>query len=223
MIDNTEDPLFKSSCVLVLQRVVVMFIKSKQQIIREQLQLKAKKQSSSLRQTLNKVASKKNQKASKIQDQNDELVSTFRKSITDPSHVALFLSNVFANPVNASCLLNKLHGKELCNILQSLGLPGLNGKSKQRQVDLFIKHHSDGKVWNILFPDKVCWSETRLICYTQHNVSVILGGTFTFCDLLGTIRILAPENTDLKMQTESVCSLYCILPGYEPCPTDCSM
>ncbi|CAB3981916.1 Hypothetical predicted protein [Paramuricea clavata] len=53
---NSEDQQIKAvSCVLVLQRIAVMFLKSKQQIIREQLQLKPKKQSSSLQQSLKSI------------------------------------------------------------------------------------------------------------------------------------------------------------------------
>jgi hypothetical protein len=40
-------------------------------------------------------------------------------------------------PDTASDVIYKLHGKKLSKILQSLGLPGLNGKSKKRQVDYF--------------------------------------------------------------------------------------
>ena len=42
----------KAASIIVLQRVVSMFVKSKQQIIREQLHLKPQKKSKSLRQTL---------------------------------------------------------------------------------------------------------------------------------------------------------------------------
>ena len=45
---------FHAGSVLLLERTVTIFMKSKQQIIREQLQLKAKKQSSSLRQSISK-------------------------------------------------------------------------------------------------------------------------------------------------------------------------
>ena len=42
----------KAASIIVLQRVISMFVKSKQQIIREQLHLKPQKKSKSLRQTL---------------------------------------------------------------------------------------------------------------------------------------------------------------------------
>ena len=77
-------------------------------------------------------------------------------NMTRPSYVLDFLSNIFTMPGTASHILYKLHGKELSKILKSIGLPGLNGKSKKRQVDLLLKHHTDGKEWKILYPEKVC-------------------------------------------------------------------
>ena len=55
---KSEDKLFNAASIMILQRIVAMFVKSKQQIIREQLQLKARKQSTSLRQT-DKVTNRK--------------------------------------------------------------------------------------------------------------------------------------------------------------------
>ena len=40
---------------LILKKIVVMFVKSKQQIIREQLQLKPQKQSSTMQQAFRKL------------------------------------------------------------------------------------------------------------------------------------------------------------------------
>jgi hypothetical protein len=65
------------------------------------------------------------------------------------------LTNVFSTD-EPSIILNKLHGKELTLILQSLGLPGLNGKRKQQEVEkLVLWHNSEGKHWDIIFPNKV--------------------------------------------------------------------
>ena len=50
-----EDLSLKASYVLILQKIVAMFVKSKQQIIRKQLLLKPQKQSSTMRQSLKKV------------------------------------------------------------------------------------------------------------------------------------------------------------------------
>ena len=52
-------------------------------------------------------------------------------------------------------MLHKLHGVELTSFLQSLGLPGLNGKAKSQQIQLLEKHHATGKGWNIVIPEKV--------------------------------------------------------------------
>ena len=155
-LGSPEDLSLKASYVLVLQRIVVMFVKSKQQIIREQLQLKPKKQSSSLRQSLKKVTNNKKGKDLKSENEGDVIISKLRMNMAEPLHVVDFLSSVFTMPDTASDVLYKLHGKELSKILKSLGLPGLNGKSKKRQVDLLLRHHRDGKEWKILSPEKVC-------------------------------------------------------------------
>ena len=64
-----------------------MFLKSRQQIIREQLQLKDNQQSSSSRQTVGKI---RKPKAEPI-----ECVVAFRKNATDASTVLKFLTDVF--------------------------------------------------------------------------------------------------------------------------------
>ena len=43
LLGDEDTDMFRAASVLLLQRVAVMFLKSKQQIIREQLQLKANK------------------------------------------------------------------------------------------------------------------------------------------------------------------------------------
>ena len=52
LLGDEDIDMFCAASVVLLQRVVVMFVKSKQQIIREQLQPKANKQSASLQQTV---------------------------------------------------------------------------------------------------------------------------------------------------------------------------
>ena len=52
LFGDEDTDKFRAVSVLLLQRAAVMFLKSKQQIIREQLQLKANKQSACLRQTV---------------------------------------------------------------------------------------------------------------------------------------------------------------------------
>ena len=155
-LGSLEDSSLKASYVLILQKIVVMFVKSKQQIIREQLQLKPQKQSSTMRQSLMKVTDNQKGKESNSKSKGDETISNLQMNITKPSYVLDFLSRTFTMPDTASQILYKLHGKELSKILKSIGLPGLNGKSKKRQVDLLLKHHTDGKEWKILYPEKVC-------------------------------------------------------------------
>jgi hypothetical protein len=149
LLGNEDNDNFRAGSVVLLQRVVGMFLKSKQQIIREQLQLKANKQSSSLRQTITK-----SQKAKKNPSEPVECLVAFRGNPTDASTVVAFLTAVFMKS-EPSVILGKLHGNELTTILQSLGLPGLNGKGKNRQIELLVNHHVSGKDWNIVFPDKV--------------------------------------------------------------------
>jgi hypothetical protein len=102
------------------------------------------------------VTNNKKGKDLKSENEGDVIISKLRMNMAEPLHVVDFLSSVFTMPDTASDVLYKLHGKELSKILKSLGLPGLNGKSKKRQVDLLLRHHRDGKEWKILSPEKVC-------------------------------------------------------------------
>ena len=71
-----------------------------------------------------------------------------------PMYILELLTDVFSKS-EPSVMLNKLHGVELTSILQSLGLPGLNGKAKSQQLESLEKHHATEKGWNIVFPEKV--------------------------------------------------------------------
>ena len=158
ILGDEDNANFKPGCLVLLQRVVGMFLKSKQQIIREQLQLKPNKQSSSLRQSLSKKPIPKERKQL---SQSDEYVAKFRRNPTDITQVKEFLTNAFSIPSQAPDVLKKLHEKELTHILECLGLPGFAGKKKQKQIDLLVTHNVDGKKWNIIFPDKVSPSLVR--------------------------------------------------------------
>ena len=81
-------------------------------------------------------------------------IIAFHSNHTDASTVLELLTDVF-NKSEPSVMLHKLHGVELTSILQSLGLPGLNGKTKSQQIQLLEKHHATGKGWNIVIPEKV--------------------------------------------------------------------
>ena len=156
-----ENEVFRAACILILQRIVSMFVKSKQQIIREQLQLKAQKHSTSFRQSLKKTKSVKNtmKQPSEKELKTIECVRVFRRNPEDPNCVTVFLTEAFKNSADAPNILSKLHGCELSRILKSLGLPGYAGKSKKKQIDTLMKHQ-DGNAWIIAFPDKVCIIES---------------------------------------------------------------
>jgi hypothetical protein len=142
-----ENEMFMAARILILQRIASMFVKSKQQIIREQLQLKAQKHSASFRQSLKKTKSVKNtvEKPSEKEFKKYECVQVFRQSPEDSNCVTVFLTEVFKNSADAPDILGKLRGCELSRILKSLGLPGYAGKSKKKQIDTLIKHGEDGK------------------------------------------------------------------------------
>ena len=149
LLGDEDTDMFCAASFVLLQRVVVMFVKSKQQIIREQLQLKANKQSASLRQTV-----KSRQKSKEKKEPPSQSIIAFRSNPTDASTVLELLTDVFSKS-EPSVMLNKLHGVELTSILQSLGLPGLNGKAKSQQMQSLEKHHATRKGWNIVFPEKI--------------------------------------------------------------------
>lgn len=120
----------KAAHVILLQRIVSMFLKSKQQIIREQLQLKPQKSSHSLRQSLPK--STKNTAISRTRTEGEEnaskalnaipgIVRELRKNAKTPVKVEQFLASLKRG--NASSFLHFLTSKELTRILKSLNLP----------------------------------------------------------------------------------------------------
>ena len=84
VVGKEDDELFKASCVLILRWVLIMFVKSKQQILREQLQLKARKESCSSRHSIKKVKSKKHEVVVENRDKNDEFIMTFRNKLVSP-------------------------------------------------------------------------------------------------------------------------------------------
>lgn len=149
LLGGGETDAFCAGSIILLQRVVGMFLKSKQQIIREQLQLKPNK-SSSLRQTVCKGQKPKF-------SEPIECLADYHGNPTDASTVMKFLTDVFGKS-ERSVILNKLHGNELTSILWSLGIKG-----KNKQIQFLEKQYASGKEWNILFPDKV--SNWQIISY----------------------------------------------------------
>ena len=153
----------KAGHVILLQRIVSMFLKSKQQIIREQLQLKPQKSSQSLRQSLakssdntssSKVRSEGNGKALKV-SAVPEIVKELRKNTKNPETVQQFLANVKKGNVNST--LQFLTGKELVRILKSLDLPSFSGKGKVKQIDILENFLLSVEDVTIKYPDKVCY------------------------------------------------------------------
>ena len=80
--------------------------------IREQLKLKANKQSASLRQTV-----KSRQKPKEKKEPPSQSIIAFRSNHTDASTVLELLTDVFSKS-EPSVMLNKLHRVELTSILQ---------------------------------------------------------------------------------------------------------
>lgn len=146
--------------VVVLQTVSTMFLKSKQSIIREKLNLKPQKGSLSLRQDLKSKTSKKSKP------------SQSESNATTTSAIINELQQHFDNPeVTAQCLgkickgndpegeLNQLTGKCLTKLLKALGLPALQGKKKSKQISAILSHIrglSDAPL-TIKYPDKVSY------------------------------------------------------------------
>ena len=149
----------KPVAVYVLEKICTMFVKSKQQIVREKCALKPQKGSVALREELRtKISSStcttgKQSVASTSVPVNNlpELVIKLRRNFESPGNVALCLSEIFQLPSKRDILLN-LSGKELTKILMAMGKPGLDGKKKTRQIDVLL---SENHECIIKYPDKV--------------------------------------------------------------------
>lgn len=116
-----------SSSVVLLQRIVTFFLKSKQQILWEKGGLKPNKGSMAIRQQL-----KKKGRPSKHTKEIDEL----RSGNITPDQ---FLQNLSVYPVfKQEEILSLLNGKELAKILKSLGKPSFLGKKKSKQIETLI-------------------------------------------------------------------------------------
>ena len=146
----------KPVAVYVLEKICTMFVKSKQQIVREKYALKAQKGSVALREELRgKIGSsatgKQSVPSTSVAVNNlPEVLVKLRRNFESPENVALCLSEIFQLPSKREILLN-LSGKELTRILLALGKPGLDGKKKTRQIDVLL---SGNQECNIKYPDK---------------------------------------------------------------------
>ena len=155
----------KAAHVNPLQRLVTFFLKSKQQIIREQLQLKPKKSSQSLREGLKVSTNKSGKCTSKTGSQAPGVPGSEEKSIP-PEIVHVRQNMKCAETVRQFLMALKLAeelksiiqfltGRELMKILKSLGLPSFSGKSKTKQVDALFGYLTAVDAVDLKHPEKV--------------------------------------------------------------------
>ena len=117
------------SSVVLLQRIVTFFLKSKQQMLREKGGLKPNKKSMAIRPQLKtKGQPSKQMKIIEIID--------LRAENTTPNQ---FLQNFSVYPeLKQKEILSLFNGKELAKILKSLGKPSFLGKKKCKQIETLI-------------------------------------------------------------------------------------
>jgi hypothetical protein len=102
--------------IIVLQRIVTFFVKSKQQIIREKEGLKPNKNSVSLRREIMKPKESKIKKKSVV----DSEISKMRAAGETSESFAGFFRHLCTLQLPAQhMLLNQLTGKELAKLLKS--------------------------------------------------------------------------------------------------------
>ncbi|KAJ7384820.1 hypothetical protein OS493_019497 [Desmophyllum pertusum] len=133
--------------VFVLEKICTMFVKSKQQIVREKFDLKPQKGSVALREELKgKIGKGKigkgnsargKQTASSTSSVVPEVVLKLRNNLESPEHVTSYMREIFQQRDKRDILLS-LSGKELTKLLLASGKPGLDGKKKSRQVDVLL-------------------------------------------------------------------------------------
>ena len=145
--------------VFVLQKICLMFVKSKQQIVREKLLLKPKKGSVALRDELKGKIGKASGTSAKQTTSTEtaaanilpSVVLKLRDNFESPENVTCCLKEILQQPSKRDILLS-LSGKELTKLLLALGKPGLDGKKKSRQVEILL---SSSHECIIKYPDKV--------------------------------------------------------------------
>ena len=117
------------SSVVLLQRIVTFFLKSKQQMLREKGGLKPNKKSMAIiPQLKTKGQPSKQIKIIEIID--------LRAENTTPNQ---FLQNFSVYPeLKQKEILSLFNGKELAKILKSLGKPSFLGKKKCKQIETLI-------------------------------------------------------------------------------------
>ncbi|XP_028407340.1 uncharacterized protein LOC114529967 [Dendronephthya gigantea] len=133
------------SSIAVLQRVVTFFIKSKQQIFREQEALKPNKRSVALRQQI-RPSVKKCAAVSSTQTRKNQSIVNLRSNFNSSS-INAFLLNLKTLPHHEQeKVLGKLQGKELAKILKALKQPAFLGKKKEKQIKSLLEAVKGGLV-----------------------------------------------------------------------------
>ena len=145
--------------MFVLEKICLMFVKSKQQIVREKLSLKPRKGSVALREELKGKIGKASRSTAKQTKTTETgaanivppVITKLRDNFESPDNVTCCLREIFQQPTKREILLS-LSGKELTKLLLALGQPGLDGKKKTRQVEVLL---SSSHQCIIKYPDKV--------------------------------------------------------------------
>ena len=148
----------KPESIFVLEKICLMFVKSKQQIVWEKFALKPKKGSVSLREELKGKKSSKSKEEKQMQNLSEVKtnvpISIFRlrQQFQNPECVQCCMCEIVASEEPKE-ILEHLTGRELTMLLSSFGKPGLNGKKKSRQIDLLLSGDAE---FVVKFPEKVC-------------------------------------------------------------------
>ena len=129
----------KPVAVFVLQKVCIMFEKSKQQVSRDKFALKPQKGSVALREELRgkigKSSGVKGQQNKNVVSPPSkslpEIVLKLRRNFESPEIVTNCLKEICDQPDKKDILIH-LSGKELSRLLSALGKPALDGKKKTR-------------------------------------------------------------------------------------------
>ena len=136
-----------ATSVIVLQRIVAFFIKSKQQILREKKGLKPQKSSMAIRQQLRLITSKAISHHSCKNVMVNEEVNQLRSGDLTSVTINDFLNSLtIQSQLKQEELLGKLTGKELATILKSVGKPSFLGKKKGKQITTLLEVLKTGNI-----------------------------------------------------------------------------
>ena len=133
--------------VFVLEKICLMFVKSKQQIVRETLLLKARKGSVALREEpkgkIGKASGSTAKQTTSTETVAAKIVPSVAVKLRDnfefPGNVTCCLREILQQPMASEReILLSLSGKELTNLLLALRQHGLDGKEKTRQVEILL-------------------------------------------------------------------------------------